>query len=212
MTVTVRRPSWQRRLPLAAAAALFAAGNLALFFSYRASSQTRREALEARRVELQQSVEKREAEAARISAQEERLSGVSDAIEEFYGRRIGTQRALLASVVAELHAILEQAGVAAAQISYSTGTTPDKALPLTQMQISFSVRCDYPRFKRLLKAFEGSRRWLAVRTVSIQRDQELPGSVQVQMDLVTYFDEREGPPGKPDAASAAALPARKASR
>lgn len=210
MTVTVRRPSWQRRLPLAAAAALFAAGNLALFFSYRASSQTRREALEARRVELQQSVEKREAEAARISAQEERLSGVSDAIEEFYGRRIGTQRALLASVVAELHAILEQAGVAAAQISYST--TPDKALPLTQMQISFSVRCDYPRFKRLLKAFEGSRRWLAVRTVSIQRDPELPGSVQVQMDLVTYFDEREGPPGKPDAASAAALPARKASR
>jgi hypothetical protein len=206
--VSARRPVWQRRLPLLAAAALFATANVAVFFSYRASSHTRRDALEARRVELQGSVGAREAEAARVSAQAERLSGVSDAIELFYGQRIGTQRALLASVVAELHAILNSVGVSAAQISY--GTSPDKILPLTQMQISFAVKSDYARFKRLLKAFETSRRWLAVRTVSIQRDPEQPGSVQVQLDLVTYFDERDGAPDRPVAAPASALPVRKA--
>lgn len=206
--MNARRPVWQRRLPLLTAAALFAAVNVAVFFSYRASSQTRRDALEARRAELQGSVGAREAEAGRLSSQAERLSGVSEAIEEFYGRRIGTQRALLASVVAELHSILNAAGVSAAQISY--GTTSDKALPLAQMQIGFAVRSDYGRFKRLLKAFETSRRWLAVRTISIQRDTEQPGSVQVQLDLVTYFDERDGAPGGPDAAPASALPARKA--
>lgn len=207
--MSARRPAWQRRLPLLAAAALFAAGNVAVYFSYRASSHTRRDALEARRVELQESVGARETEQARLSVQAERLSGVSDAIELFYGQRIGTQRALLASVVAELHTILNTAGVAAAQISYTTSPSPDKALPLTQMQISFSVKSDYARFKRLLKAFETSRRWLAVRTVSIQRDPEQPGSVQVQLDLVTYFDERDGAPGRPDAVPASALPARK---
>jgi Tfp pilus assembly protein PilO len=206
--VSARRPVWQRRLPLLAAAAVFAAANVAVFFSYRASSHTRRDALEARRVELQSSVGVREAEAARLSAQAERLSGVSEAIELFYGQRIGTQRALLASVVAELHAILNSVGVSAAQISY--GTSPDKILPLTQMQISFAVKSDYARFKRLLKAFETSRRWLAVRTISIQRDPDQPGSVQVQLDLVTYFDERDGAPGRPNAAPASALPVRKA--
>jgi Tfp pilus assembly protein PilO len=198
------RPVWKRRLPLLVAAALFAAGNVAMFFSYRASSHTRRDALEARRVELQRSVQAREAEAARLSGQAERLSGVTDAIQEFYGRRIGTQRALLAPVVDELHAILKAAGVSAAQITYATSL--DKLLPLTQMQISFAVKSDYARFKRLLKAFETSRRWLAVRTVSIQRDPDQPGSVQVQIDLVTYFDERD----RPDEVAASALPARKA--
>lgn len=198
------RPLWRRRLPLLAAAALFAAGNVALFFSYRASSEARREALEARRVELQRSVQAREAEATRLAGQAQRLSGVTDAIEEFYGERIGTQRALLAPVVSELHSILKEAGVSAAQISY--GTSPDKSLPLTQMQISFAVKSDYARFKRLLRAFETSRRWLAVRTVAIQRDPDQPGSVQVQIDLVTYFDERD----KPGEVAASALPARKA--
>lgn len=199
-----RRPVWKRRVPLAAAAALFAAGNIALFLSYRASSETRRDAVEARRVELQRSVQEREAEATRLSVQAARLSGVTDAIELFYGQRIGTQRDLLASVVSELHTILKTAGVSAAQISY--GTSLDKSLPLTQMQISFAVKSDYARFKRLLRAFETSRRWLAVRTVSIARDTEQPGSVQVQIDLVTYFDERD----RQDEAAASALPARKA--
>ena len=202
--MSARRPVWMRRLPMLAAAALFAAGNLAVFFSYRASSQTRRDALEARRVELQRSVQEREAEATRLAVQAERLSGVTDAIELFYGQRIGTQRELLASVVSELHSILKTAGVSAAQISY--GTNPDKSLPLTQMQISFAVKSDYARFKRLLRAFETSRRWLAVRTVSIARDSEQPGSVQVQVDLVTYFDERE----RQNEVAASALPARKA--
>ncbi len=202
--MSARRPVWKRRLPLLAAAALFAAGNVAVFFSYRASSQTRRDALEARRVELQRSVQEREAEATRLAVQAERLSGVTDAIEIFYGQRIGTQRDLLASVVSELHAILKTAGVSAAQISY--GTSPDKSLPLTQMQISFAVKSDYARFKRLLRAFETSRRWLAVRTVSIARDPDQPGSVQVQVDLVTYFDERD----RQGEVAASALPARKA--
>jgi hypothetical protein len=59
-----------------------------------------------RRDELKRSVEAREAEATRLSGQRERLSGVSEAMEEFYGRRIGTQEETLASLVADLHAAL----------------------------------------------------------------------------------------------------------
>ena len=58
------------------------------------------------------------------------------------------------------------------------------------MRIAFAVRCDYPRFKKLLREFETSRRWIAVRGVTISRDTEQPGSVQVQIDIVTYFAER----------------------
>ena len=82
------------------------------------------------------------------------------------------------------------AGVAAPQISYTTVAMPK--LPLVQMRIVFTVRCDYGRFKQLLRSFESSSKWLAIREVAIARDNERPGSVQVQMDLVTYFAEAGG--------------------
>jgi hypothetical protein len=73
------------------------------------------------------------------------------------------------------------------------------------MRISFSVRCDYSRFKKLLHEFETGRRWIAVRGVSITRDLEQAGSVQVNFDLVTYFAERgQDAPRPPAEASAAA--------
>ena len=190
-----------RRLAVLAGAVLFAGVNLAVFFSYRAGSETRREALEERRVELAREVAAREAEAKRLSVQEERLSGVTEAISEFYGRRVGTQRETLDDVVAELHAILKETGVSTQQISYAT--TAEKALPLEQMRMTFAATCDYARFKRLLDAFESSPRWLAVRAVSIRRDTERPGSVQVQLELVTYFDDRGGAHTGPQAAPAA---------
>jgi hypothetical protein len=51
----------------------------------------RRDALEARRTALAHTVAEAEAEAARLTAQKERLSGVSEAMEEFYGHRIGAE-------------------------------------------------------------------------------------------------------------------------
>jgi Tfp pilus assembly protein PilO len=186
---------WNRRLPLAAAALVFAAGNLVFFLGYRSSTHDRRAALEARRDELKRSVEAREAEATRLSGQRERLSGVSEAMEEFYGRRIGTQEETLAGLVADLHAALKESGIEANQISYTT-TTVSK-LPLTRMKIAFPVRCDYGRFKKLLKTFETGKRWIAIESVAIRRDTERPGSVNVQMELVTYFSDREGEPSTP---------------
>jgi Tfp pilus assembly protein PilO len=177
-----------RRLPLVLAAVLFAAGNLGVFLTYRSSTQTRRAALEARRDELRRGVEAREAEAARLTGQRERLGGVSAAMEAFYGKRIGRERETLAPVVAEVHAILKEAGVATPQISYST--IPVSKLPLVQMRIGFAIHCDYPRFKKLLRGFEASRAWLVVRDISISRDSSQPGQVQVQIELVTYFAER----------------------
>ncbi|MFY9550849.1 MAG: hypothetical protein WAU32_06835 [Thermoanaerobaculia bacterium] len=214
--MSARRTLLRRRLPLLAAAALFAGGNLALFLTYRSSTHTRREALEARRDDLKRSVAAREGEAAHLSTQKERLGGVSAAMGEFYGRRIGTQRATLAAVVADVHEKLREAGVTTTQISYATSRM--QKLPLEQMKIVLPVKCDYARFKRLLRAFESSRRWIAVRTVSIQRDGEQPGAVIVQLELVTYFAEGEdgGPaapkgPGKPPPPKAAgAVPARRA--
>jgi len=198
-----------RKIPLIAAALLFAGGNFAFFLAYRSGTHTRRAALEARRDELKRTVEAGEAEAARVSAQKDRLGGVSAAMEEFYGRRIGTEREGLAPVVDEIHAILRDNGVAAPQISYTTAPLPK--LPLLQMRIAFTVRSDYARFKQLLRAFEASRRWIVVKDVAINRDPERPGSVQVQLNLVTYFSEDAATPGQPaDGAGKGALAARRA--
>ena len=192
MKVKIELGPWRRRLPLVAAAVLFAAGNLGVFLTYRSSTQTRRAALEARRDALKHSVEAQESDAARVTGQRERLGDVSAAMDAFYGKRIGRERETLAPVVAEVHAILKESGVAAPQISYSTASVPK--LPLVQMQVSFGVHCDYPRFKRLLRGFESSRVWLVVRDISISRDSGQPGQVQVQIALVTYFAEPDQAP------------------
>jgi Tfp pilus assembly protein PilO len=198
------RSSWQRQLPALAGALVFAAANLVFFVVYGSGADSRRAALESRRESLAKTVADAEKEANRLTAQKERLSGVSEAMEEFYGRRIGTQRETLAGVVEDLHAAMHRAGVATNSISYSS--LSEKELPLVAMRVSFSVRCDYSRFKKLLREFESGRRWLAVRGVSINRDTEQPGSVQVQFDIVTYFAERgqEAPPAPKPAAEARA--------
>jgi len=195
---------WRRRLPLAAVAILFAAGNLVFFASYRANTHERRQALEARRDDLKRTVEAREAEAARLAGQRQRLSGVSEAMEEFYGHRIGTQEDTLAAVVAGLHEALQESGIEANQISYTTSEV--SGLPLTQMRINFPIRCDYSRFKKLLRTFEAGKRWIAVRSVAIGRDSDQPGAVSVQMELATYFSEPGEAPGKTGRPGAPAPP------
>jgi hypothetical protein len=197
-----------RQLAILLAAVLFAGGNLAFFLAYRTGSQTRRATLEARRDDLRRSVEAGEAEASRVTGQKGRLGDVSAAIDEFYGHRIGTERETLAPVVAEIHSILKETGVAAPQISYTTAAV--QKLPLVQMRITFTVRCDYNRFKQLLRTFEVDPKWIAVRDVAISRDNDRPGSVQVQLDLVTYFSEGNGSSGHPEGGGANAVAARRA--
>ena len=195
-----------RALTLLIAAALFFAGNLAFFLAYRSGTQSRRASLQARRDDLRKAVQSSEADAAKVTGQKDRLGGVSEAIDEFYGRQIGTERETLASVVDEIHSILRETGVAVPQISYSTVSVAK--LPLLQMQVVFTIRCDYSRFKQLLRAFEASPRWIAVRGIGIARDNDRPGSVQVQMSLVTYFAE-PGEPGPAADGAAGPLAARR---
>src|SRR6185295_17319348 len=94
---------WNRRMPLALGALVLAAANAVIFLGYRSSTNERRAALEARRDDLARTVASREAEAEKLSTQNQRLSGVSEAMEEFYGHRIGTQEETLAGLVADLH-------------------------------------------------------------------------------------------------------------
>jgi hypothetical protein len=197
-----------RQLAVFLAAVLFAGGNIAFFLAYRTGTQTRRAALEARRDDLRRRVETGETEASKVTGQKDRLGDVSAAIDEFYGHRIGTERATLAPVVAEIHSILKETGVSAPQISYTTVAV--QKLPLVQMRITFTVRCDYNRFKQLLRAFEVDPMWIAVRDVAISRDNDRPGSVQVQLDLVTYFSEGNGSSEHPEGGGANAVAARRA--
>lgn len=201
-------PRWNRRMALALASLAFAAVNLVVFLTYRSSTNERAAALESRRDELARVVASREAEAEKLAGQKNRLSGVSEAMEEFYGRRIGTQDETLAALVSDLHGFLKDAGVEANQISYSTSPVPK--LPLTRMRVAFSVKSDYGRFKKLLRIFEQSRRWIAVDGVTIRRDPEQPGFVYVQMDLATYFTQPQDapPPGAKSPAAPAGAPAR----
>ena len=197
-------PRWNRRLPLALGALVFAAANLLFFLAYRSSTNERAAALEGRRDELARTVASREAEAEKLAGQKDRLVGVSEAMEEFYEHRVGTQDETLAALVADLHAIIEEAGVEANQISYATA--PVLKLPLTRMRVAFAVKCDYGRFKKLLRIFEQSKRWIAVDSISIRRDTEQPGSVYVQLGLVTYFAEPDENPASPPGAKSPAPP------
>jgi len=198
---------WNRRMPLALGALVLAAANAVVFLGYRSSTNERRAALEARRDDLARTVASREAEAEKLSTQNQRLSGVSEAMEEFYGHRIGTQEETLAGLVADLHAALKEAGIETSQISYATA--PVVKLPLTRMRVTFGVKSDYGRFKKFLKILETGRRWIAVESVAIRRDTEQPGSVYVQMELATYFAEPSSPaPSTQSPAPPAAAPAR----
>ena len=198
---------WNRRMPLALGALVLAAANAVIFLGYRSSTNERRAALEARRDDLARAVASREAEAEKLSTQNQRLSGVSEAMEEFYGHRIGTQEETLAGLVADLHAALKEAGIETSQISYATA--PVVKLPLTRMRVTFGVKSDYGRFKKFLKILETGRRWIAVESVAIRRDTEQPGSVYVQMELATYFAEPSSPaPSTQSPAPPAAAPAR----
>jgi len=198
---------WNRRMPLALGALVLAAANAVIFLGYRSSTNERRAALEARRDDLARTVAAREAEAEKLSIQNQRLSGVSEAMEEFYGHRIGTQEETLAGLVADLHEALKEAGIETSQISYATA--PVVKLPLTRMRVTFGVKSDYGRFKKFLKILETGRRWIAVESVAIRRDTEQPGSVYVQMELATYFAEPSSPaPSTQSPAPPAAAPAR----
>jgi len=198
---------WNRRMPLALGALVLAAANAVIFLGYRSSTNERRAALEARRDDLARTVASREAEAEKLSTQNQRLSGVSEAMEEFYGHRIGTQEETLAGLVADLHAALKEAGIETSQISYATA--PVVKLPLTRMRVTFGVKSDYGRFKKFLKILETGRRWIAVESVAIRRDTEQPGSVYVQMELATYFAEPSSPaPSTQSPAPPPAAPAR----
>jgi Tfp pilus assembly protein PilO len=201
------RGAWRKHAGLLALAGLLLAGNLGFYLWYRGTAQERRAAAETRRLALTREVEVRESEAARLTAQRNRLSQVSSAIEEFYGRRIGSRHDTLAAVVSDLHATLQRTGIAPAQISYTTAPLPN--LPLSEMRITFSFRNDYLRFKQFVGAVESGSRWMVVREIGLQRDTDLPGAVQVRMGLATYFaaDPSAPPRGAPAAATGAAAPA-----
>jgi Tfp pilus assembly protein PilO len=199
------RAAWRKRAGLLALAGLLVAGNLGFYLWYRATAQERREAAETRRAALTRDVEVREAEAAKLAAQRNRLSSVSSAIEEFYGRRIGSRRETLAAVVSDLHSTLQKSGIAPAQISYQTAPLPN--LPLSEMRITFTFRNDYLRFKQFVGAVESGPRWMVVREIGLQRDTDLPGAVQVRMALATYFASEPSAPPRTASAGGVLAPA-----
>jgi hypothetical protein len=186
---------WRRRALLLVVAALFLLANVGFLLGSRSIRAARKQALEERRSSLTREVGEREAEAKKLIEQRDRLAQVSSAIEEFYGRRVGSQRETLAPIVDEIHSVMKKFGVSPSTISYSTA--PVMGLPLSQMSIGFSFQSDYARFKRLLNAFESNPRWIVVREVSLTRNSEKPGEVQVRLVLGTYFSSAERPPVAP---------------
>ncbi|HEY6065335.1 MAG TPA: hypothetical protein VIY96_04215 [Thermoanaerobaculia bacterium] len=186
-----RENIWKRRAGLLVVAGLFLLANLAFLLGSRSIRAARKEALESRRASLTSEVSAREAEAKKLSDERDRLAQVASVIDEFYGRRVGTRRATLAPIVEEIHAVMKKSGVSPRSIGYST--SPVKTLPLSQMEIAFGFQSDYARFKRLLAAFEGNPRWIVVREVSLSRDADTLGEVQVRLALATYFSGDEKP-------------------
>jgi hypothetical protein len=184
---------WRRRGAVVALACGFLAANLVFFLWYRSTELLRAQGLEKERVELEADTAAKEQEAARLIVQRDRIAHVSQAIQEFYGKKVGRRREALAPLVDEMHGVFRRTGVFPAQISYAT--EPLESLSLTQMLVSFGYTTDYPTFKKLLAAIESDPHWLVVRRVSVTRDASAPSAVQMHMVLATYFTpEDEGPP------------------
>ena len=205
-----RESIWRQRAGLLVVAGIFFVANLAFLLGSRSITSARRQALEERRTALTRDVASREAEAAKLGGQRDRLAQISSVIDEFYGRRVGSRRETLAPIVEEVHAVMQKVGVSPTAISYTTGSL--KTLPLSQMLIGFHFDSDYARFKRLLAAFEANRRWIVVRDVSLSRKTDVPGEVQVALVLATYFSGDESVPAPPAPSSPARRTARTVER
>ena len=188
--------AWRRHALLLGAAAAFFCANLGFSLWYRSTTSIRAEALKEERSALKADVAGKEREAALLNAQRKRIAGVSEAIQEFYGHRVGRRRETLAPLVNEMHDIFRTVGIFPAQISYATSAV--ESLSLTEMRVSFGYATDYPSFKRLLAAIESGSRWIVVRQFGLTRDPALPSTVQMRMVLSTYFSE-EGEAGRPPA-------------
>ena len=188
--MSLDRSVWSRHAVLLASAGALLIANLGFFLWYRSTARERRDALEARRTSLAREVEAVEQEAAHLARQRDRLSQVSAAIGEFYGKRVGARKETLAPVVEEIHSIFRTVGISPAQISYATKPLQD--IPLAEMSITFSFKSDYARFKQILGLLESDRRWIVIRDVALSRDTEATGSVLVRMSLATYFSGEEG--------------------
>lgn len=183
------RRIWIRRAGLLAAAGILLAGNLAFFLWYRGTARDRKAALEGRRTALERDVQAKERDATKLVADRDRLSEVRSAIDRFYGHSVGNREETLAGIVDELHAILKRVGVSPGQIAYSVSAV--KNPPVSQMLISFAFKGDYGKFKQLLEVIHTDRKWIAVRDIGLNRDQDVPGSVHVTLSLVTYFSGEE---------------------
>ena len=193
---------WRQRAGLLAASGLFLLANAAFLIAFRSITSAQARGLEDRRSSLTREVATREAEAAKLASERDRLAGVSTVIEEFYGRRVGSRRETLAPMVEEIHTVMQKVGVAPKSIGYSVASVTN--LPLSQMSVYFSFQSDYARFKRLLQAFEANRRWIVVKEISLSRDGETPGEVQVRVTLATYFTTDDAPFAPAPAGPAAA--------
>lgn len=199
--------AWRRHAVLVGVAAAFFCANLGFFLWYRSTTSVRAEALKKDRAALAADVAGKEREAKRLSAQRERIAGVSEAIQEFYGHRVGRRRETLAPLVNEMHDIFRGAGIFPAQISYAT--TPVESLSLTEMTVSFGYATDYSTFKKLLAAIEAGSRWIIVRQFGLTRDPATPSTVQMRMVLSTYFSEESEPGRRPVRRASASGPARR---
>ena len=185
---------WRRRVWIVALALAFFGFNLAFFLWYGSTTRLRAASLLQLRAALTAEVAAREQEAAHLAAQRDRIAGVNQAIQEFYGRRVGRRRETLAPIVDEMHGVFRRVGVFPAQIGYAT--SPVESLSLTEMQVSFGYSTDYPTFKKLLAAIETDPRWIVVRQFGLNRDPAAPTTVQMRMVLGTYFFETDEP-GRP---------------
>ena len=183
------RRIWVRRAGLLAAAGILLAGNLAFFLWYRGTARDRKASLEGRRAALERDVQAKELDAKKLAADQARLSEVRSAIDRFYGHSVGRREETLAGIVDELHGILKRVGVSPGEIAYTVGKVENP--PVSQMVVSFGFRGDYGKFKRLLEVIQTGRKWIAVREIALNRDQDTPGSVQGRLMLVTYFSGKE---------------------
>ncbi len=183
------RRIWARRAPILAAAGILLAGNLAFFLWYRGTARDRKASLEGRRAALEREVQAKEQDAKKLAADQARLAEVRSAIDRFYSHSVGRREETLAGIVDELHAILKRVGVSPGEIGYAVGKVTNP--PVSQMIVTFGFRGDYAKFKQLLDVIQTDRKWIAVREIALNRDQDTPGSVQGHLTLVTYFSGKE---------------------
>lgn len=183
--MTAASSAWRSRLSLFAILGAVILLDAGVLVGYRLFYRQRFEGLRREEQALRSRRDEARAALLRVKATEERTAVLQRAVEEFFGKTIGTRRERLAVVLEEVYGLTRRTGMRPASVSYAESTETGAEA----FRLSFSVEGRYVEVKRLLASFETSSQFFVVENVGVTLDAAQPDLLKVSLALARYFSD-----------------------